>query len=376
MYLVSKKIKILFTIPNFDTAGSGKALLNIAKGLNPNEFEAHIACKTNQGKFFATVLDSGIPVHVFNYEPPMRPLSMFFTQAWKISRKIKKIQPDIIHSFHYNNNYGEAVAARLAGAKWIFTKKNMNWGSDGANAWKIRSVLANKIIIQNQEMKRRFYSKSTKTELIERGIILEQFYATSPDPQLRVTHNTPESARIILTVANLVPVKGVEFLVEAFIRLTEKHPDWHLWLVGDDATQTGVALKKLVQKFKLEHKIHFTGKQTDVRAYLNHAEIFVLPTKATGEGSPVALIEAMANGKVVIGTNVPGIADQLEQVPSHLVAPENAEALAAALDRLMKNDTETNRVLGSSFLKNANAKYALQREIERHQIVYRSLLSS
>lgn len=369
-------IRIIFTIPNFNTAGSGKALLNIAKGLDKNRFDVHIACKTSDGELFRVVKYSGIPVHVFNYEPPMRPLATFFSQAWKISREIKNIQPDIVHSFHYNNNYGEAVAARLAGAKWIFTKKNMNWGSDGANAWKIRSALANKIIIQNQEMKRRFYPKSTKTELIERGISLEQFNATAPDPQLRVAHNTPESARIIITVANLVPVKGVEFLVEAFIKLTEKHPDWHLWLVGDDATQTGVALKKLVQKHKLGHKIHFTGKQHDVRAYLNHAEIFVLPTKATGEGSPVALIEAMANGKVVIGTNVPGIADQLEQVPSHLVAPENADALAVALDGLMKNDTATNRVLGNSFLKNANAKYALQREIERHQVVYKSLLSS
>ena len=46
-----KRIKILFTIPNFDTAGSGKALLNIAMRLDNNTFESHICCSLNNGEF-------------------------------------------------------------------------------------------------------------------------------------------------------------------------------------------------------------------------------------------------------------------------------------------------------------------------------------
>ena len=52
---MSKRIKILYTIPNFDTAGSGKALLNIAKKLNPDKFEVEIACLHNRGLFFKEV---------------------------------------------------------------------------------------------------------------------------------------------------------------------------------------------------------------------------------------------------------------------------------------------------------------------------------
>ena len=77
-------LRILFTIPNFNTAGSGKALLNIAKGLDKNKFEVHIACKTDEGEYFKVVKDSGIPVHVFNYEAPMRPVSALVKQGWKI----------------------------------------------------------------------------------------------------------------------------------------------------------------------------------------------------------------------------------------------------------------------------------------------------
>lgn len=367
-------LRILFTIPNFNTAGSGKALLNIAKGLDKNKFEVHIACKTDEGEYFKVVKDSGIPVHVFNYEAPMRPVSALVKQGWKISRIIKSIRPDIIHSFHYSNNYGEAVAARLSGAKWVFTKKNMIWGSDGANAWKIRSALASKIIIQNDEQKQRFYPKSSKTVKIERGIHLEKFFAAVPDSALRERFKTPTDARIIITVANLAPVKGVQYLLEAFSKLSGTYPDWHLWIVGDDKNETGRTLKDFTEQREVTNRVHFTGVQQDVRAYLDHAEIFVLPTKATGEGSPVALIEAMANGKVVLGSAVPGIIDQLKHVPNHLFEPENAESLVQKLEHFLKNDIATNKVLGQSFYKHAQVNYSIAREVQQHEEVYRSLV--
>lgn len=46
-----QKIKILYTTPNFDTAGSGKVLYDLAKGLDTAKFEVDIACKNNRGSF-------------------------------------------------------------------------------------------------------------------------------------------------------------------------------------------------------------------------------------------------------------------------------------------------------------------------------------
>ena len=367
-------IKILYTIPNFDTAGSGKALLNLACGLDKNRFEVHIACKTNQGKFFETVTNSKVPVHVFDYEAPMRPIKSLFKQGWKISRELKKINPDIIHSFHYSNNYGEPIAAWLAGAKWIFTKKNMNWGSDGANAWKIRSALAKKIIVQNQAMSSRFFPKSKKTVLIERGINTQAFNPIEPEVTRRDQMATPKKGRIIIAVANMQPVKGLEYLIDAFLELESDFPDWHLWLVGDDATTYGLELHKKVARLNKQDKIHFSGKQIDVVPYLQHAEIFVMPTTAVGEGSPVALIEAMVNAKVVFGSAVPGVIDQLKHVPKHLFIPENTEALVEALRPFLRNDVITNRTIGQSFRKYALGKYTIEREVKEHEQVYESIV--
>lgn len=295
------KIRVLFTIPNFDTAGSGKALLNVAKGLDEKQFEAHIACLHDRGSFFQVVKDSGIPIHVFSFVSPARPILKLLGASWKVSRLLKKIKPDIIHSFHYSADYTEPLAAKLAGIPWVFTKKNMSWGGASKNAWKLRSALASGIAIQNTDMEKEFYPKSDRTMLIPRGVNVKAFAPQVPKSEVRSQMQTPLEKRLIICVANMVPVKGIELLIEVWEELASEFPDWMIWLVGDDENDYGQFLKKLVIEKKLDTSVRFAGKQSEVRPYLDHAEIFVLPTKDEGrrEGSPVALLEAMANGKVV-----------------------------------------------------------------------------
>ena len=366
------KIRILFTIPNFDTAGSGKALLNIAKGLNPDNFEVHILCKHNRGEFFNTVKSSGVPVHVFEYETAMRPILRGLYGCWKISRLIKKIKPDIVHSFHYSADYSEALASRLAGAKWVFTKKNMSWGGPSKNAWKVRSFLAKGIAVQNTDMIKQFYPNSNKIELIPRGVNLVQFQEKEADLGVKLSLSIPNEARIIICVANMVPVKGVELLIQAFASLESEFLNWYVLLVGDINSNYGESLITLTESYGLTKRIRFTGKQTNVNDYLNLAEIFVLPTKDEGrrEGSPVALLEAMANGKIVIGSAVPGVKDQLQQFPQNQFEPGNWEDLREKLMILMQKSIEENKSQGKKFVKHVFDDYSLNLELKRHSNFY------
>ena len=108
----SKRIKILFTIPNFDTAGSGKALLKVALSLNKNLFVPEILCMHDRGDFFKVVKKSGVKVHLFKYTTQMKPYINGLLKTYKISRLLKNIKPDIIHSFHYAPDYSEPLAAK------------------------------------------------------------------------------------------------------------------------------------------------------------------------------------------------------------------------------------------------------------------------
>ncbi len=369
------RIRVLFTIPNFDTAGSGKALLNIAKGLNPEVFEAHIMCLHNRGAFFKVVENSGLPVHILKFTQNARPVSTMLKECWKVSRKLKEIAPDVIHSYHYSPDYTEAIAAKMVGIPWVFTKKNMNWGGSSKNGWKLRSFLARNIAVQNTDMLNDFYNGSKKAVLVPRGVNVSYFSPTETKDE-NLSAEFPFEQRLLICVANFVPVKGIEILIQAFSKLEAIHQNWSLLLVGDDQNNYGQELHKLVADFGLKERVKFSGKLLDIRPQLNRAEVFVLPTKDEGrrEGSPVALLEAMANGKVVIGSNIPGIRDQLAKFPDSMFEASNVDGLTAKLEYYLVKSREELKKLGDCFYQYVRSEYSIEKEIERHEKLYKSIL--
>lgn len=372
-----KRIKVLFTIPNFDTAGSGRALINIANGLDSNRFEVHIMCLHNKGAFFEVVENSGIPIHIYNYIPEPRPIFKMVRDCWRVSRYLKTISPDVIHSYHYSANYTEALASRMAGIPWVFTKKNMNWGGKSKNAWRLRSFLANKIAVQNKDMLALFYNGNAKAVLIPRGVDVSYFQPISIKKTEEILPIFPLNQRLLISVANFVPVKGIEILINAFYNLKDKHKDWSLLLVGDYNNEYGQQLRNQVADFEMTERIKFTGKIIDVRTQLNRAEVFVLPTKNEGrkEGSPVALLEAMAVGKVVLGSDIPGIRDQLESFSDYLFEPSNISNLSGKLDFYMSKTKADLEEIGNIFCSFVNSEYHLAKEVKNHAVLYESIIN-
>jgi glycosyltransferase involved in cell wall biosynthesis len=368
-----KKTKVLFTIPNFDTAGSGKALLNIATRLNNEKYTAEILCKHDKGDFFKKVVESGIKVHVFDYETQMRPILKGLLKVCKISRKFKEIKPDIIHSFHYGADYSESLAAKIAGIKWVYTKKNMNWGGSSKNAWWLRTKLADHILVQNTDMFG-FFTKFPKNKfsLVPRGVNSGHFSIqknTNKD-LLKTFLSLNQSLNYIICVANLVPVKGVEVLIEAFIQINQ--PEWGLLIVGDDNSDYGKQLRSRVNRSDLRDVIFFTGKVQNVKDYLSASEIFVLPTKNEGrrEGSPVSMLEAMSMGLYVLGSNIPGIKDQLSDFRNLLFEAGNIEELKQKLVHAIGLGSFERHKVGLDLTQHVSFKYSIEHEVERHENVY------
>ncbi len=365
------KYRILYTIPNFDTAGSGKALLKIATRLDRARFEPMICCMHDRGAFFQVVKKSGIPVHLFPYTADMSQRVNGLVHVWRTARFFRRLRPHLIHSFHYSADYSEAMAARLAGARWVYTKKNMNWGGASKNGWRLRSWLANGIVAQNTDMLREFFPGWKKVRLIPRGVDLQEFR-----PHGKGVHPLPSPYRWVVCVANLVPVKGVETLLSAFARIAAQHPDWRVAIVGDDHSDYARQLKSDFAKWIAAGRIVFTGKVLNVKDYLGQAELFVLPTldKGRREGSPVSLLEAMASGLPVLASNIPGIRDQLVHFLGLMFRPGHVEELAAKLSEWMAKDASQRRELGRQLRREVEAHFSIEREVRDHEQFYLSLL--
>lgn len=367
-----KKIRVLFTIPNFDTAGSGKALLKVAKGLDKKKFEAHICCMHSKGVYFKEVEKSGLPVHILNYTTKMKPYYKGLWNCIKISRIFRKINPDIIHSFHYAADYSEALAAKFAGIKWIYTKKNMNWGGSSKNGWKLRTLLANAVAAQNTDMMLLFFKNKNNVFLIPRGVDTSEFQSRPPLSSLRERWGLLESARVLICVANLVPVKGVEVLIQAFSNVCKTDTEWTLMIVGDNNNEYGKSLQCLVKDLELTDHIIFTGKQQNICDYLNIGEVFVLPTLNEGrkEGSPVSLLEAMACEKNVLGSKIPGIKDQLHDFKNNLVEAGNVAAWKKELTLVCNNSVNENKQQGKVLRTHVLSHYKIELEVNKCEKMY------
>ncbi|RCW36723.1 glycosyltransferase involved in cell wall biosynthesis [Marinilabilia salmonicolor] len=366
----SKKIKILFTIPNFDTAGSGKALFKIASGLDREVFEPHIACLHNRGEYFKVIQKSGIPVHVFEFTSSVRPVLKGLYQCWRKSRFFLHHGFHLVHSFHYGPDYSEPLAAKIAGVKWGFTKKNMNWGGASKNGWKIRSYLADFIALQNSDMKNEFYPDTKKTFYVPRGVDTAEFFKAAEDKDLKQELGLDKDTKVVLNVANMVPVKGLEVLIRAF-----KNIVYHkvvLILVGDNRNEYGRSLENLVRELGLENRVIFTGKTLNVKRFLSIADLFVLPTLNEGrkEGSPVAMLEAMASGVPVIGTKIPGVKDQLKKFPDAQVDAGDISSLAARIDQYLFSDRDWRLKFSDQLCSEVQECFDLKREIKRHEQMY------
>lgn len=362
-----KKIKILFTIPNFNTAGSGKALLNVISRLDKNIFEPAICCRHERGDLFKSAQSLDVPIYISYFTVPTKPRIRGAKNVMQLAKIFRKIKPDIIHSYNYSDDYSEALAAKLSGIKWIYTKKNMSWGS---NAWKMRTLLADAIIPQNREMLESFFKDSRKCFLIPIGIDLNEFSDKSENGDIRSKYNLNNSSPIILTIANIIPIKGIDFLINGFSLASEDYLKAKLLIVGEDRTEYAEELKKKVEVMGLKDKIIFTGRQNNIKQFFGISDIFILSSMKAGEGGPISVLESMASGVLSYGSDVPGIKDQFREFQDQLFESENPGSIANKIIMAM-NMSEEEKILRRKKQKEFIEKfYSIENEVSHLQELY------
>ncbi len=178
-------------------------------------------------------------------------------------------------------------------------------------------------------------------------------YVSEPDDwaKLRVVHCGADLSRyplapprrgpgfVVLCVARLAAQKGLDVLLSAVKLLADGGTDVQLVLVGDGPMRD--RLTRRAERLGIKGRVVLEGAvgQDEMAAYYAGADVFCLPSFA--EGVPVVLMEAMASGRAVVATRVAGVPELVEDgVSGLLVAPGNAEELAAALQRLASSPEE------------------------------------
>ena len=366
-------ISILFTIPNFVTAGSGQVMLNIIERLDRSRFSPSVCVSRCGGPLCQRISDLGIPLIERSFTVSPRPYYSLLARAHNAAKQFRRGGYNIWHSFHYADDYTEPLIARMSGARaWVYTKKNMGWGS---RAWQVRSYLATRIVADNAQMIQTMFNRRylrNRVRLIRHGVILSQFKPFDEARlQIRQRLGLKCDSLIVACVAHLVRIKGHDILIEAVGRID----DVHLVIAGGIRDSLYYEeLCKSIERLKIGGRVHFLGAVEDISALLGECDIVVLPTRSRGEGCPVALLEAMACGKACIATNVPGSRDVVEHdLNGVLVPPEDPGSLSAAI-RYLAISPEVRVRLGHAARIRVEENFDLDREVAAYEALYREII--
>ncbi len=193
---------------------------------------------------------------------------------------------------------------------------------------------------------------SCRTSVVYNGVDPELF---SP------IRESPPGDAIILSIGNLIPIKGHESLIRAVATRTAQFPDLTLEIIGDGPERSH--LQALAQQLQIGERVRFLGRQSrhQVAAALRRCTLFALPSRYEALGC--VYLEAMASGKPVIACQGQGI----EEIIWHgqngwLVRVNDVEELAVALTTL----------LSSPSLRTSIADHARQTVVDRFTLSHQA----
>jgi glycosyltransferase involved in cell wall biosynthesis len=292
---------------------------------------------------------------------------------------VKEFQIDLIHSHKM-----EVIGANFVG-KWVgiptvqtihelarkplFAYKIIAW---------LDHIMNDRIIVlceRSKIMFRWFNQESAKLTKIYNGIAVKA--RANPDSSIGLKQqlNLDPSSKLLITIARLSPMKGLEYLLEAAALIRIPHPELKFVIVGDVAFASEKPYKdqllKKIESMGLEDTVFMIGLRRDVPELMEQSDILVLPS--VYDIFPTVILEAMSSGLPVIATDVGGVPEMVRPDTGIIVPPQNAEALKNAILTLLELDYKT---MGQQGKKLFHEEFTQEQYVNQTVAVYESLFAT
>lgn len=190
---------------------------------------------------------------------------------------------------------------------------------------------------------------------------------------IRAQHGVPCEALLLGTVANLLPLKGYEVMLDAFPAILSAMPAVHYLIIGGGGDEYCARLKAIAVERGIAERVHFAGFQESVASYLSALDLYVHPSLKEAFG--LAVVEAMAMGKAVVATTTGGLPEVVAQGETGLlVPPGDAESLAAAVVALLK-DRARREQMGHCGKARARERFSLEASVANMEQLYGEVLA-
>ncbi|MDN5871941.1 MAG: glycosyltransferase [Nitrococcus sp.] len=368
------RLRILHVVHGLSRGGLENGVVNLVNHLPALQFQQAVCCLERRGEM-ADRLDPMAAVFVMRWRRHSIALPV------RLARLIRRWQADIVHCRNWNAWPDTAVACLL-----LRRRPSLVWSfhgfSDRDDEFPLRRCIASRLLAHGtdrlfavcKDAAVRFAAKtgipSDRFEVLYNGVDTECFRPALDRRALRRTLGLPLERMLILTVANLIPVKDHVALIDSATRMPRQQlGPVHFVFVGDGPLRSEV--ERCITERGLTNDFTLVGSSDRVADYYRAADLFVLPSRL--EGMSNAILEAMASGLPVVANRVGGNPELVVDGTSGLLCRPNApDDMVAALVRLI-SDHSVRAAMGGMARARAEADFSIEAMVDRYSQFYRSM---
>ncbi|MDX3896389.1 glycosyltransferase family 4 protein [Pusillimonas sp.] len=311
--------------------------------------------------------DDGFTVHTLLMDGPAN----FVKGVLRLRKVLREGRFDVLNTHSRRDTILAGTAGRLAGTPLIVRTRHL--------AKRVGSLLSYTVIPHRVTTASNF----VRNHLIERGVPPGHVATVYPVVNL-VKWDQPSTLRdelklaqndiVVGCVAVMRAKKGHRALIDAMEPLIRSRPNLHLVFVGGGSPVFEEVQAYIAEK-GLGKRIHLLGRRSDVPNLLAGFDLFALATEQ--EASGTVFVEAAAAGLAVVGTDVDGVPEMMENGTTGLLVPlHDQKALTEALRTLIE-DPELRRRMGGAGQRRVldEGRFTPQAMVQRVESCYERWLS-
>ncbi|MDH5648677.1 MAG: glycosyltransferase, partial [Gammaproteobacteria bacterium] len=329
---MSDRIHILNVLLSLEPGGLENGVVNIVNNLNDQRFKTTICCLQVKGEFASRITAKDVDITEWGMKP-----GNDYGLIWRLSRYIKQLNPDIIHTRNQKAYFHGYAAGRLAGHRKFVHSEHGRTFPGKKRKMRLQGFLSrhtDAVVSVSAQLRRDLemyaYIPEGKIQVIYNGVD-DQRFQSSDRVGTRQQLGFGGSDVVVGIVGRMEPVKNYKLLVEALATLP-KGANVHLLAIGDGSERA--SLEQQARRLGLANQVHFTGYRQDVEKFYAAMDIFVLPSFS--EGLSNTLLEAMVSGVAAIGSDVGGNREIITHNETGYLFPSDDQAqLQACLEKCL-----------------------------------------
>ena len=395
--VTGRRPKVLHLINHFQLGGTERQAVLLLQHLDRNRYDVRLAALSTAGPLFEEV--ARIYPDVEEY-----PLTSFYNynalkQVIRLRTFLRKNHIRIIHTHEFWSGVLAVIAARFTGTQVIASQRHLRMSDRRAHLWgrRVLNAVADRVLVNADAIRRQILETSwvvpAKVVVVRNGLAHAENGAHAASSSDRIVCDERQegfslgyrSARAVLinklgisdtsiivgTVANLRPVKGHRYLIDAAAQVLQACPNVHFVFIGEGELRN--ALEGQVKDLGIADNVHFIGHREDARFLASGFDLAVLAS--LHEGMPNTVLEAMAAGVPVVATAVGGVTEIIvDKETGFLVPPGDTAAMAHCLRSALGQD-HLRMAIGMSGHRFVCRTFSVERMVASVQNLYDELLN-